>query len=73
MHLIVRLGPDDQDPFLLLIITTRYPKNGGAHLVVNFLAEDMSWSDPVGAALCDAQQAEQPHDASSVLKAEIGE
>ncbi|KAF8597683.1 hypothetical protein BDV93DRAFT_610284 [Ceratobasidium sp. AG-I] len=58
MQPIVRLGPDDQNPFPLLITTSRQPKNGTISLVENFRVEEMPWSDPVGAALRDAQQAE---------------
>lgn len=58
MQPIVRLGPDDQNPFPLLITTTRKSKDSGLPLVENFRIEEMPWSDPIGAALRDAQQAE---------------
>ncbi|CEL61634.1 acetyltransferase, GNAT family protein [Rhizoctonia solani AG-1 IB] len=51
---IVQLDPDN--PFPLLITTTTF-KNSQPH-VENFRIEQMDWSDPVGAALRDAQQAE---------------
>jgi hypothetical protein len=59
MQPIVRLGPDEEHPFPLLVTTTTKPKSGdGTALLENFRIEEMSWSDPVGAALRDAQQAE---------------
>ncbi|KAG8733521.1 hypothetical protein FRC10_012317 [Ceratobasidium sp. 414] len=59
MQPIVRLGPDEKNPWPLLVTTTTKPKSGdGAPLVENFCVEEMPWSNPIGAALRDAQQAE---------------
>ncbi|KAG8710382.1 hypothetical protein FRC09_000165 [Ceratobasidium sp. 395] len=59
MQPIVRLGPDEKNPWPLLVTTTTKPKNGdGVPLVESFRVEEMPWSDPIGAALRDAQQAE---------------
>ncbi|KAG9091832.1 hypothetical protein FS749_016195 [Ceratobasidium sp. UAMH 11750] len=59
MQPIVRLGPDEKTPWPLLVTTTTKPKNGeGVPLVESFRIEEMPWSDPVGAALRDAQQVE---------------
>ncbi|KAG8679354.1 hypothetical protein FRC08_017033 [Ceratobasidium sp. 394] len=59
MQPIVRLGPDEKNPWPLLVTTTTKPKNGeGVPFVESFRIEEMPWSDPVGAALRDAQQAE---------------
>ncbi|KAJ1307022.1 hypothetical protein OPQ81_008001 [Rhizoctonia solani] len=51
---IVQLDPDH--PFPLLITTTTI-KNSTPN-VENFRIEEMDWSNPIGAALRDAQQAE---------------
>ncbi|CAE7190413.1 unnamed protein product [Rhizoctonia solani] len=51
---IVQLDPDQPFP---LLITTTTTKNGTRN-VENFRIEEMDWSNPVGAALRDAQQAE---------------
>ncbi|CAE6403955.1 unnamed protein product [Rhizoctonia solani] len=51
---IVQLDPDNPFP---LLITTTILKGSQPH-VENFRIEEMNWSDPVGAALRDAQQAE---------------
>ncbi|KAG9085574.1 hypothetical protein FS749_004322 [Ceratobasidium sp. UAMH 11750] len=59
MQPIVRLGSDEKNPWPLLVTTTTKPKNGeGVPSVESFRIEEMRWSDPVGAALRDAQQAE---------------
>ncbi|CAE6405178.1 unnamed protein product [Rhizoctonia solani] len=51
---IVQLDPDQPFP---LLVTTTITRNSTPN-VENFRIEEMDWSDPVGAALRDAQQAE---------------
>ncbi|KAG9118993.1 hypothetical protein FRC07_006211 [Ceratobasidium sp. 392] len=59
MQPIVRLGPDEENPWPLLVTTTIQPKGGdGVPLVESFRVEEMPWTNPIGAALRDAQQAE---------------
>jgi hypothetical protein len=59
MRPIVQLGPDDQHPFPLLVTTIKKSKKPDEPpLVENFRIEEMSWANPVGATLRDAQQAE---------------
>ncbi|CAE6480686.1 unnamed protein product [Rhizoctonia solani] len=52
---IVQLDPDH--PFPLLITTTTNTKSSTPN-VETFRIEEMDWSNPIGAALRDAQQAE---------------
>ncbi|KAB5594753.1 hypothetical protein CTheo_1732 [Ceratobasidium theobromae] len=59
MQPMVQLGPDDQHPFPLLVTTSKSPRTPDElPLVENFRIEEMSWANPVGADLRDAQQAE---------------